>query len=103
MLCPLAVYFAPIPLYASFKPHECPCYRHRSSFRGYQRVQENITNGRGDYHEALDFYSESEQARMSGTASGPSNYGQNQWPSQDSFQLHYEEYITQMRRCEPRH
>jgi len=68
-----------------------------SSFRGYQRVQENVTNGRGDFHEAVDFYSESEQAARGGI--GPSNHGTNQWPAAPAtFRPVFEEYIEAMNR-----
>mmetsp|Transcript_10714 Transcript_10714/g.19394 ORF Transcript_10714/g.19394 Transcript_10714/m.19394 type:complete len:390 (-) Transcript_10714:244-1413(-) len=71
-----------------------------ASFRGYQRVQENVTNGRGDFHEAVDFYSESKQAKRGvEPSSSPSNYGVNQWPSAPlTFRPVFEQYVEDMNR-----
>lgn len=70
-----------------------------SSFRGYQRIQENVTNGHGDFHEAIDFYSESDQAHRGGSLGSPTNYGKNQWPeSPAGFKDHYALYVDEMRR-----
>eukprot|EP00756_Hemistasia_phaeocysticola_P060585 Hpha_TRINITY_DN4162_c0_g1::TRINITY_DN4162_c0_g1_i1::g.194858::m.194858 len=46
-------------------------------FRGYQDVGQNVTLGRRDAHEAMDFFSESSQA------TGVLREYQNQWPSDD--------------------
>ena len=72
-----------------------------SSFRGYQRVQENVTQGRGDFHEAIDLYSESRQAVTAGAVAegAPTNFGSNQWPQQpEEFRGVYEHYIHDMQR-----
>jgi isopenicillin N synthase-like dioxygenase len=73
-----------------------------SSFRGYQRVQENITQGRGDFHEAVDLYSESPQAArglLDIDSGEPSNFGFNQWPEHPvKFREVYELYVQDMRR-----
>jgi len=47
--------------------------------RGYQRLKQNVTQGRADHHEGLDFYAESPYPP--GSASGLPLSGTNQWPT----------------------
>ncbi|BFZ61313.1 hypothetical protein YB2330_002376 [Saitoella coloradoensis] len=62
--------------------------------RGYQRIGENVTKGKSDFHEALDLY------RPWPEPTEPPYkplQGPNQWPSHPpSFRETYEDYITQL-------
>jgi len=80
-----------------------------ASGRGYQRLGENVTKGRRDYHEAIDFYAEpkeegpsgislldalsqppalaasrgsKDQAALTAERMRPFVFGRNQWPSE---------------------
>eukprot|EP00966_Prymnesium_polylepis_P121714 2813114-Prymnesium_polylepis.1 len=69
--------------------------RHSSTWRGYQDVHENVTGGRPDRHEALDYYSESRLASRPG-----GHFGSNPWPSAQlpTFQPTVEAYVGEMSR-----
>ena len=68
--------------------------RRSSSWRGYQRVHENVTGGRPDRHEALDYYSES---RLAERPRG--HFGANPWPSElPTFRPTVEAYVGEMTR-----
>ncbi|KAG9103335.1 hypothetical protein FRC07_010017 [Ceratobasidium sp. 392] len=63
--------------------------------RGYQRLGENVTQGKADQHEGLDFYApvtEPDKTRPL--------WGENQWPSDEDvpgFKEAYEEWIEKMK------
>uniref|UniRef100_A0A7S4S1K1 Fe2OG dioxygenase domain-containing protein n=1 Tax=Alexandrium monilatum TaxID=311494 RepID=A0A7S4S1K1_9DINO len=66
--------------------------RRSRSWRGYQRVGENITQEAPDWHEALDLYSESAQAANS------AHEGANQWPREvPTLRPAVERYVAEMR------
>lgn len=65
------------------------------SARGYQKIGENVTKGRRDWHEAIDFYAESQ----SGDAP-PFEvlHGRNLWPRNPSeLQGAFEAYLEQLK------
>lgn len=67
--------------------------RRSRSWRGYQRVGENITQEAPDWHEAVDLYAESAQA------GGSAHEGANQWPPElPAFRATMEQYVAEMRR-----
>jgi isopenicillin N synthase-like dioxygenase len=77
--------------------------RHSNSYRGFQTMGVNVTNGQLDGHEALDLVSESARANISrGNNSryhNLTNYGKNQWPDPEllpDFRSTTEEYIDVM-------
>jgi len=60
--------------------------------RGYQRLNENVTQGKPDSHEGLDFY-----APVSDPDPTRPLWGVNQWPSVPGFQRQYEKWIDKMK------
>mmetsp|Transcript_73790 Transcript_73790/g.164012 ORF Transcript_73790/g.164012 Transcript_73790/m.164012 type:complete len:264 (+) Transcript_73790:22-813(+) len=69
--------------------------RNSSTYRGYQRVHENVTGNKPDSHEAIDLYSESPLAHR---ASG-GHFGRNQWPLHPAgLQPTVEAYVHEMSR-----
>ncbi|GJP42644.1 hypothetical protein CLOM_g2184 [Closterium sp. NIES-68] len=66
-------------------------------FRGYQRLGENITQGRHDMHEAIDLYRE-HPADHPDVLSGKPLHGPNPWPSRpERFKPVVQEYVTTMK------
>ena len=61
--------------------------RQSTSWRGYQRVYENVTGEKPDAHEALDLYSESPRATH--------HRGTNLWPDAE-FEAVYIEYVDEL-------
>lgn len=65
----------------------------RDGARGWQRLGENVTKGRRDWHEAVDLYREEDHG-------GPpykTLLGRNQWPITPSqLRKTYEDYISQL-------
>ena len=61
--------------------------RQSTSWRGYQRVYENVTGEKPDAHEALDLYSESPRATH--------HRGANLWPDAE-FEAVYIEYVDEL-------
>ena len=59
---------------------------------GYQRLKENVTNGKADNHEALDFY-----RPVSDPDKTKPLWGENQWPSVPGFREKYEKWIEKMK------
>ncbi|TBU62337.1 Clavaminate synthase-like protein [Dichomitus squalens] len=60
--------------------------------RGYQRLKENVTNGKADNHEAIDFFKPVEKPDKTKTL-----WGENQWPSIPGFREKYEVWIEKMK------
>ncbi|TFK52566.1 Clavaminate synthase-like protein [Heliocybe sulcata] len=60
--------------------------------RGYQRIGENVTNGKSDNHEAIDFYRPVEQPDRSKPL-----WGENQWPDIPGFRERYEKWTDKMK------
>ncbi|KAG6886960.1 hypothetical protein C0992_001432 [Termitomyces sp. T32_za158] len=59
--------------------------------RGYARLRENVTNGKADCHEGIDFYkpvANPDRTRPLG--------GENRWPAMRGFREAYEEWIAKM-------
>ncbi|KAI0372124.1 Clavaminate synthase-like protein [Pilatotrama ljubarskyi] len=61
--------------------------------RGYQRLKENVTNGKADNHEAIDFYRPVENPDKSKPL-----WGENQWPKVPGFKEKYERWIEKMKK-----
>jgi isopenicillin N synthase-like dioxygenase len=61
---------------------------------GYARLKENVTNGKADNHEGIDFYRPVENPDKSQTL-----WGTNQWPSipDSEFRKKYEAWIEKMK------
>lgn len=59
---------------------------------GYARLKENVTNGKADNHEGLDFYRPVEQPDKSNPLCG-----ENQWPSVLGFRKKYEIWVEKMK------
>lgn len=62
---------------------------------GYQRLKENVTNGKADNHEGLDFY-----APVSEPDRNKPLWGENQWPSDDAvpgFKEKYGRWVEKMK------
>lgn len=60
---------------------------------GYQRLKENVTNGKADSHEGIDFYKPVENPDKSRPLRG-----ENQWPTVPNFQTKYEKWIEKMKK-----
>lgn len=60
---------------------------------GYQRLKENVTNGKTDNHEGIDFYKPADKPDKSRPLGG-----ENQWPSVPDFQAKYEKWIEKMQK-----
>ncbi|EEB94511.1 hypothetical protein MPER_06662 [Moniliophthora perniciosa FA553] len=60
--------------------------------RGYARLKENVTNGKADNHEGLDFYRPIENPDKNKTL-----WGENQWPTVPEFREKYEKWVEKMK------
>ncbi|KAI0785258.1 Clavaminate synthase-like protein [Abortiporus biennis] len=60
--------------------------------RGYARLKENVTNGKADAHEAIDFYRPVEKPDKTKPI-----WGENQWPDIPEFREKYEVWIGKMK------
>ncbi|KAI0061684.1 Clavaminate synthase-like protein [Artomyces pyxidatus] len=60
--------------------------------RGYARLKENVTNGKADNHEGIDFYRPVEHPDKSKPL-----WGENQWPDVPTFREKYEVWIQKMK------
>lgn len=61
---------------------------------GYQRLKENVTNGKADNHEGIDFYRPVENPDKLKPLRG-----ENQWPSAPgTFRQKYEQWIEKMKK-----
>ncbi|PIL22559.1 hypothetical protein GSI_15248 [Ganoderma sinense ZZ0214-1] len=61
--------------------------------RGYQRLKDNVTNGKADNHEAIDFFRPVANPDKTKTV-----WGENQWPSIPSFKEKYDIWIEKMKK-----
>ncbi len=60
---------------------------------GYARLKENVTNGKADNHEGLDFYKPVEQPDKTKPL-----WGENQWPDVKTFRQRYETWVEKMKK-----
>ena len=60
---------------------------------GYQRLKENVTNGKADNHEAIDFFRPVENPDKTKTV-----WGENQWPTIPGFKEKYDIWIEKMKK-----
>ncbi|KAG5645466.1 hypothetical protein DXG03_006011 [Asterophora parasitica] len=61
--------------------------------RGYQRLKENVTNGKADNHEGIDFY----KPVVNPDKTRPL-WGENQWPTVPTdFRRYFEDWIEKMK------
>ncbi|KAF5338932.1 hypothetical protein D9611_008716 [Ephemerocybe angulata] len=60
--------------------------------RGYARLNENVTNGKADAHEGIDFYRPVENPDKSKPL-----WGENQWPAVPGFKEKYEVWVKKMK------
>ena len=60
---------------------------------GYQRLKENVTNGKADNHEAIDFFKPVERPDKTKIV-----WGENQWPTIPGFREKYEVWIEKMKK-----
>jgi isopenicillin N synthase-like dioxygenase len=60
--------------------------------RGYQRLKENVTMGKADNQEAIDFYRPVENPDKTKLL-----WGENQWPSIPGFREKYEAWVDKMK------
>ncbi|KIY67560.1 Clavaminate synthase-like protein [Cylindrobasidium torrendii FP15055 ss-10] len=61
--------------------------------RGYQKLRENVTNGKADNHEGIDFYRPVEAPDKSKPL-----WGENQWPEKPTaFKAEFEDWISKMK------
>ncbi|KAJ3526073.1 hypothetical protein NM688_g8305 [Phlebia brevispora] len=68
--------------------------QHQDYARGYQRLKENVTNGKADNHEAIDFYRPVENPDKTKPL-----WGENQWPTAiPGFREKYERWIEKMKK-----
>lgn len=67
--------------------------KHQDGARGYQRLKENVTNGKADNHEGIDLYKPVENPEKSKPL-----WGENQWPTIPDFQSKYEQWINKMKK-----
>lgn len=59
---------------------------------GYQRLKENVTNGKADNHEGIDFYKPVPNPDKTRPL-----WGENQWPSTPGFREKFERWIEKMK------
>ncbi|TFK27981.1 Clavaminate synthase-like protein [Coprinopsis marcescibilis] len=60
--------------------------------RGYARLKENVTNGKADNHEGLDFYKPVDNPDKTKPV-----WGENQWPTIPGFKNKYEIWVEKMK------
>ncbi|KAI9443220.1 Clavaminate synthase-like protein [Lactarius indigo] len=60
--------------------------------RGYQRLKENVTMGKADNHEGIDFYRPVENPDKTKLL-----WGENQWPAIPGFRERYEAWVDKMK------
>jgi hypothetical protein len=70
-----------------------PCrFGSRSRLSGYARLKENVTNGKADNHEGIDFY-----RPISKPDKSRALWGENQWPTIPTFKEKYDRWIEKMK------
>ncbi|KAL0578636.1 hypothetical protein V5O48_003379 [Marasmius crinis-equi] len=65
--------------------------KNEDNVRGYARLKENVTNGKADNHEGLDFYRSVENPDKTKPL-----WGSNQWPDVPGFRQKYEKWVEKM-------
>ncbi|KAJ3879957.1 Clavaminate synthase-like protein [Lentinula edodes] len=60
--------------------------------RGYARLKENVTNGKADNHEGIDFYRPVDNPDKTKPL-----WGENQWPTVPLFRERYETWVEKMK------
>jgi isopenicillin N synthase-like dioxygenase len=60
--------------------------------RGYARLKENVTNGKADNHEGIDFYPPVENPDKTKPL-----WGENQWPDIPGFKEKYNKWVDKMK------
>ena len=60
---------------------------------GYARLKENVTNGKADNHEGIDFYRPVEKPDKSKPL-----WGVNQWPTIPGFKESFDDWIAKMKK-----
>ncbi|KAK0504052.1 hypothetical protein EDD18DRAFT_1326863 [Armillaria luteobubalina] len=60
--------------------------------RGYARLKENVTNGKADNHEGIDWYRPVEKPDKTKPL-----WGENQWPTVPTFRAKYEIWVDKMK------
>lgn len=65
--------------------------RNEDHARGYARLKENVTNGKADNHEGIDYYKP-----VSNPDKTKPLWGTNQWPDVPGFKEKYEKWTTKM-------
>ncbi|TFK40646.1 Clavaminate synthase-like protein [Crucibulum laeve] len=66
--------------------------RNEDHARGYARLKENVTNGKADNHEGLDFYRPVENPDKSKPL-----WGENQWPTVPGFEEKFKRWVEKMK------
>ncbi|TFK91135.1 Clavaminate synthase-like protein [Polyporus arcularius HHB13444] len=61
--------------------------------RGYARMEENVTNGKADNHEGIDFYRPVDNPDRTKPI-----WGENQWPAVPGFKEKYEVWVEKMKK-----
>ncbi|CEO99068.1 Fe2OG dioxygenase domain-containing protein [Plasmodiophora brassicae] len=65
--------------------------------RGWQRIADNVTGGKPDWHEAIDFYRELPQGHRLLKMNDALLHSSNQWPAQPPrFRTLFETYVERM-------
>ena len=68
------------------------CSLSTTGLLGYARLKENVTNGKADNHEGLDFYKPVDNPDKTKPV-----WGENQWPSVPGFKEKYEQWVEKMK------
>ncbi|KAF8908967.1 hypothetical protein CPB84DRAFT_1813218 [Gymnopilus junonius] len=66
--------------------------KNQDSARGYARLKENMTNGKADNHEGVDFYKPVDHPDKTKPV-----WGENQWPTIPGFKDKYDTWIENMK------
>ncbi|KAG6830023.1 hypothetical protein H0H92_002551 [Tricholoma furcatifolium] len=67
--------------------------KNQDGARGYARLKENVTNGKADNHEGIDFYKPVQNPDRTRPL-----WGENQWPARpEEFKERYEEWTEKMK------
>ncbi|KAJ3513036.1 hypothetical protein NLJ89_g3174 [Agrocybe chaxingu] len=67
--------------------------KNQDNARGYQKLKQNVTNGKADNHEGLDFYKPVKNPDKTKPV-----WGENQWPTVPGFREKYEQWIEKMKK-----